>query len=261
MDSQLITIAISTTSKKFDQIILPYRDKEVNYLIIVQGVMNEKSIETPSQLKHRGDANFIYCSELGLSKSRNIAIDRSTGDYLQFMDDDVAINVSGIKSLVTYMKENQCHIATGTYITTSGLVPKKYRVSPFRHNFFTAAHVSSIEICVHRKFILTKSIYFDSNFGLGSKLPSGEEFIFITDALRAGFSAFFFPSIVGIHPDITSGDDFFSTASKIRAKREMLRRVFGKYSLFFSILFWLKKIHKVSTLKHAINFTSIMLSR
>ena len=259
MHAASITIGISTVEENLNELTIPKTDADIVYLIVIQHKNDFKYNKIPAQLSRRLDVNIILSQERGLSKSRNIIIRNARTKYIHFMDDDVRIDTDGVKSLASQMRMHKGDIITGTYTTLSGSPPKNYKKHIFQHNILSAAQVSSIEICVDRESIFNNGIFFDINFGLGTSLPSGEEYLLLADALRKNLLVLFSPTSVGVHPDITSGDDFYSSAAKVRAKKEMIRRVFGTYFPIVSFLFWAKKISKVKTFKQAYLFTIIML--
>jgi hypothetical protein len=106
---------------------------------------------------------------------------------------------------------------------------------------------------------LKNALFFDLDFGLGSLYPSGEEYIFLTDALKLGLNVGYFPVVIGIHPDSSSGDDFFSSPIKIQAKRQMFIRIFGKYSFPIIVMFWIKKLLLLPNISSFLRFSRYLL--
>lgn len=202
---------------------------------------------------------MFYTTERGLSKSRNMALRLCESSYAYITDDDVDFNIDRIQELVACMENNGADVGTAQFSYKSGGFPKEYSAVPFQHNFFTAAKVSSIEICMKVRSIKDAGIHFDEMFGLGTDLPSGEEYIFLTDCLKSGLRVSYFPILVGVHPDITSGQDFYSLPSKTLAKREMLNRVFSWRSPVYILAFWIKKLPEAAKAGYGWEFTRRMV--
>lgn len=235
----MITIGISTISTRINTIKLPKYDKSINYIIIHQNPKN-LSEETKKNIIQRDDVQYFEFLESGLSKSRNFAIKKCTTEFLSIMDDDVEIKIEGIKNAVNIMKKESIDIATCQYSTPQGII-KKYKNHAFSHSFISAAKISSIEIIIKIPRILNKNLFFDEKFGLGSKYPSGEEFIFATDAIKFNLNIKYIPILTCIHPPISSGDDFFSTEDKILAKKHMFQRVYKRLYPLLLMAFIIKK--------------------
>jgi hypothetical protein len=99
--------------------------------------------------------------------------------------------------------------------------------------------VSSIEITFKAEAIHRENISFDEQFGLGGVYQSGEEYVFLTDAIRHGLKAQYFPSAIAIHPAESSGKVINNEI--FIAKGAMMHRVFGFIGNIFLLLFALKK--------------------
>lgn len=250
-------LLISTMHKNIAEVLEMLKQSNVkcDALVVVQGVS-----EGYEQLKQSGQSiRIIFTEEIGLSKSRNLALKHCSAKYGYIMDDDVVLDTNAIRSLVEVMESDGTDIATCKYICKSGKYPKKYKKTKFSHTMLSAAKVSSIEICVNVNVIKDKGIEFDQLFGLGTSLPSGEEYIFVTDCLKSSLKVKYYPIVIGVHPDFTSGLDFYTDENKILAKREMLKRVFGKKSIFFIIAFWLKKLNVIFKAGYIVRFTHMFL--
>jgi glycosyltransferase involved in cell wall biosynthesis len=255
----MISVVISTINERIFKIVLPKILDSVNYIIIHQNFSN--CIGIPLFLENRDDVKYYTFDQKGLSASRNFGIRLCNSEYVHFMDDDVEINIDNILSLINFMKNENIDVGTGMYKFNNGSFPTKYKSKPFFHNLLTLGKVSSIEISVRLNSLIENDISFDENFGLGTNYPSGEEYIFLSNCLRSGLMIKFYPILIGIHPNITSGMDFFSSDSKILAKKKMLEKAFGNYSFLFKFLFWLKKIYILWRAGHFIKFTKLFFFR
>jgi len=155
------------------------------------------------------------------------------------MDDDVEINSENISHLAEIARKQKADIALGHFRYENGRSSKQRETSGVVGLKFIFS-VCSIEMCISRAAI-ESGITFDERFGLGTPNPSGEEFIFLKDAKQKSLSIHYYPVCIGTHPNITSGDDFFSTEDKIYAKRNMFDRAFPRTGSIFKLLFFIKK--------------------
>lgn len=188
--------------------------------------------------------NFINFYERGLSKSRNRGIENSEADICLITDNDVYFDDNLLKIIETYFnKHTDADILTFQIETPEGEPFKEYKNKFFWHNKLSLAKVCSVEIAFRRKSILEKKIKFDESFGLGTKFPTGEEYIFLSDSLKAGLKIAYIPKVIAYHPKESSGNNF-DNLDLIKAKGAMINRVFGIFGLPLCLLFSLKKYKK-----------------
>lgn len=180
---------------------------------------------------------YIQSNVLGLSKSRNLALDNASADFCWLMDDDTIL-LDGLDEFLSIHKRDEYDIYCLDYILGDHVKTISRRNSFInRRNAFS---ISSINICLSKKLI-NSGIRFDERFGLGTDLPSGEEFIFINQALSKGFKGIITQRVFSVHPSITSGQDFLSSNNKLIAKFSMLKVVYPKTYLLMCFAFLAKK--------------------
>jgi len=253
-----IVYAISTIGDRINNIdysrLLLHDD--VCYLIIHQShhscVIHDSILKLFSS---RDDVHYIPCCEIGLSSSRNIALAKGKflAEYIFILDDDVSFSIANTFKLIQQMILDNVDVGCCYHKYTNGGSTLK-NVNKSKVNYVNAAKVSSIDICLKSRVAEDHRVFFDTNFGLGTNLPSGEEMIFLTDCLKFGFLVYRYPIEVCTHPPIASGLDFFSSKLKVKAKKEMFKRIFGpKYFLFF-FLFVLKKLPRAIAAGYGIHF-------
>ena len=192
--------------------------------------------------------DFINFCESGLSKSRNRAIENSESEICLIADNDVYYSENSFEIVEKYFSlYKDADILTFMVKTPTGDLFKKYKNNFFWHNRLTISSVSSVEIAFKRSSIIDKEIVFDNSFGLGSIYPTGEEYIFLNDALKKGLKIGFVPEVIVHHPMESSGSDF-RNIKLIISKGAMVRRVFGVFGIFICLYFSLRK-YKKSDLK------------
>ena len=173
----------------------------VEYLVSWQA---SKSYPIPVEL-HREDFKIFKTDSIGLSKNRNNALAKATADILLISDDDVDYYTEGFLAIITAFKENpDIDIATFRY---DSLSPEKTYPSERINikNPTKGYYISSIEIAFRRDSVQNK-IWFNENFGIGAKFPSGEEDIFLRDCMDHQLNGMFFPVSIARHDGTTTSE-------------------------------------------------------
>jgi len=185
--------------------------------------------------------NLFNYDERGLSKSRNHALDHAEGKICLISDDDLTYK-EDIESIILHSFEQHpdADIITFQIETPDGQLRKKYRTKPYWHNKRTVMKVSSVEITFKKSAIDRSHLRFDENFGLGAAFPTGEENIFLSDALDKGLKILAIPIPIVSHPMESSGKNFDSR-QLIQAKGALFERIFGLKSYAVSFLFAYRK--------------------
>ncbi len=234
----MIEVLIATSNNRVHGLLsaLPNPATGVKYLIIHQVYDGERH---PAE-STRTDVRLITVEEKGLSKSRNRALKLSEGDICLVMDDDVRFKPDFAEQIQhAFELYPETDVCTFCVDTPEGKPFKPYRKEGFVHTARTVGSVSSIEIAFRRQRILDAGIQFDTAFGLGADYPTGEEFIFLTDVLKAGLRARFVPKVLVVHPAESSGRLF--NERLVMSKGALFARVYGwKYPLV-NIYFTLRK--------------------
>ena len=223
-------ILISTVNGRFLQ-----RDVSltVPHLIINQQEKTDPSGNSPE--------NLLEYAERGLSRSRNHALNHAQGEICLISDDDLSYR-KNIESIIleAFEKNPDADIITFQIETPDGQLRKKYKTEPFWHNKRTIMKVSSVEIAFKKNSIDQNHLRFDEHFGLGAAFPTGEENIFLSDALEKKLKILSIPIPIVSHPLESSGKNFESR-QLVQAKGALFERIFGRRSYAISFLFAYKK--------------------
>ncbi len=187
---------------------------------------------------------FLSFDEKGLSKSRNRGLEAAEGDIIIIADDDLEY-CEGFQAKIknAFIQNPDADGITFRVITPKGEAYKSYSEKSFKHNRKSIYNVSSVEMAFRLKSIRKHRIIFDNDFGLGAKFKSGEETIFLNDALDKGMNIYFVPEDIVIHPLESSGkvldQDFFFS------KGALIKRMYkGSAYMGLGILFLIKQIFK-----------------
>ena len=208
-----LTIAISTLGARAGGITLPAPQSFVRYLILVQ-----RPEEAP-QLPERSDVQVVPLDSIGLSKSRNAALDLAETPFLMVADDDTELDLAGIETILARLEA-----APDLAFVTGELVGRRRKAGPLR--LWNAGRTNSSEMLLRLAPLKERGIRFDECFGLGTPYPMGEEYIFIADALAAGLRGRHVSITVADHPDESTGEQWTDPAL-LAARLAVLRRVFG----------------------------------
>lgn len=187
----------------------------------------------------------INSSNYGLSKSRNIALEKGRGDILILTDDDVVYEKGYSKIIRGYFEKNKdIDILTYKVKTLDGKDFKVYKEKGYKYNLRTLLKVSSIEIAIRRSAVERYNLRYDEDFGLGSRYETGEENILLYDAYKKGAKIAFSPVYICRHPKVTSGKNLDNKT--IYSKGALFYRLFSRTSLLMNLVFILKKRREIN---------------
>lgn len=190
-----------------------------NYLIINQ--------VSQAGTKNSTDTRVFTYVETGVARSRNRALQKATAEICLLADDDVVFLESAESSVLEVFKQYPvADIITFQTQTPHGALSKKYATKQKWHTNYSLLGVKSCEIAFRTQSIKNAGLQFDERFGLGALFPSGEENIFLLDALRKGLRILYVPLPIVVHPEYSSGGNFCDS-QLISAKGAMLFRMFG----------------------------------
>lgn len=181
-----LEVLVSTMNKK-DISFLNRMNITKNCLIINQTKKNyEENFDN--------DIRMISVNEVGLSKSRNKAIENSKAEICVLADDDLVYVDNFDEIIENSFNENQDIDILCFCVEGINKKFKNYHKLEKRLNFITSMKVSSVEIAFKRKSIINNNIRFDEKFGSGSKeYKMGEENIFLAQCLKKGLKIKFIP--------------------------------------------------------------------
>ena len=188
-----------------------------------------------------GPIRVLSYHERGLSLSRNRALYNASEEICLLSDDDVIYRPDLAEILSRAFEENPgADIITFQANDPDGRPLKNYPRKSTRLNLLSASRVSSIEIAFRRSSAIKAGLRFDTLFGLGAKYPIGEEYIFITDALKRGLTVIHLPIPILTHPLESSGRRHDERTTFARGA--MFARVFGWTAFLIDVVFALKKL-------------------
>ncbi len=192
----------------------------VEYLVSWQ---TNGQCELPQELK-RDDFRIISSDTKGLSVNRNSALYHATAPLLLISDDDTDYTEEGLTAVIkgfdahheadilAFKFESQStHKNYPDFVFPLSSPPKGY-------------YTSSIEIAFRKNPIKGK-IWFNENFGVGAKFPSGEEEIFLKECLDAGLKGLFLPETIVVHDSTTTAARIMGSPSRPITKGAVFLRL------------------------------------
>lgn len=244
----LLTIAYSTLAPRVGNIEFPKFREDQEILVVVQ---NE---DEASYVVSNPKARLVELKNNGVAKSRNAAMDRASGKYLLFADDDVVFENSGIDQAVDYLENNpNCAIVLARAVDESGSLRKRYTETVTPLKLTNSARAATYEMLIRLDSIKGRGIRFDEEFGAGAKFYLGDEYIFIADALRAGLVGAHLPITIARHPSDSSGSRW-GERSDLKARAQVFTRVFGWKAPFYRAAFLIRTENKFPGLVSALRF-------
>jgi Glycosyl transferase family 2. len=203
MTLELLICTIDDGINNVANMLLP-PSTHILYLISWQHSLNIPRISLPPQL-NRPDVRVFELEGRGLSRNRNNALNNASGDICLISDDDCAYQEKSLNHIIEIF-ETHPSIDLATFRMASTSNAKSYPSYSFdlRH-YPKNYYISSIEIAFRRSSVQGK-LQFNELFGLGAPiLQSGEEEVFILDALSNNLHCQFFPYVIVRHDHPTTG--------------------------------------------------------
>ncbi|WP_425054018.1 glycosyltransferase [Psychromarinibacter sp. S121] len=238
-----LTVAISTLGARADGIVLPPPEPSIFYDILVQRPGAASSLEGPNAGPDtrlgagRDDVRVLPLQGQGVAASRNAALDAARTPYLLFGDDDVTLDLAGVRRLWAVLRDDPAlAVVTGR---RTGPVPARYAGQGHPLRLWNAAKTATPEILLRVAPVRAAGVRFDTGFGIGAPHPLGDEYVFLADALKVGLKGWFAPIVIGHHPAESTGADW-SDPVLLRARMAVLRRVFGPLAGPMRLAFALK---------------------
>ncbi|CAB4551405.1 MAG: glycosyltransferase [Actinobacteria bacterium] len=240
-----LTIGYSTLAERVSNIQFP--GNNYDYLVLVQNP-NQASYSAPS------DAQLIEVPGKGVAKSRNQAIRSAKTELLIFGDDDVTFHTSELtKAIAKFEKDPTLVMLLLAAKDEHGQPRKKYPNNENKLTLLNSARAATYEMMIRVDLVRQLEVSFDENFGAGADLYLGDEFIFISDLIKAGAKCEFSPIFIATHPSDSSGERW-GTATDRKARAAVFDRVFGAAAPLIRIAFGLRRINLLGGLRQLILF-------
>ncbi len=251
VSSELLTVGFSVLSQRVGNIKQPNLDIPFKIFISIQDPDN-----TNTPLPNGFHYEYYETKSRGVTKSRNIVLDRTDTKYLVFADDENTFLADGITQAINYLEIHpQCDLVLAQAVDEKGNLRKKYSKRETKLTRFNSAKAATYEMIVRMDSIKKEGLRFDEEFGAGAENYIGDEYIFIADLLSKGRNAVFLPIIIAIHPQVSSGGTW-GTDKDLNARAKVFTRVFGSAAPLVRAAFYLKNYSKTKGIAGFFPFVS-----
>jgi len=183
------------------------------------------------------NVRVINSYEKGLSKSRNLALQNTSGKVALIADDDVVF-IQGFDSkiLKTHQINNDFSVICFQTLTDENKPYSIYRKEEFWMKEKDFRDVLSIELTFKPEDTRKKNIFFNEYFGLGAKFQDAESLFFLRRANHNQLKVLFSPENIVIHEAFSSSDDVASDRL-IYAKMAGFYKRYNSRAYFFLVKF------------------------
>lgn len=155
-------------------------------------MINQCQEERYTRYPTKNGTAHLYCTrERGLTRSRNMAIEKASGDICMLCDDDEQfVEDYEAKILQAYQRLPQADIIVFKMRNRRPSFPDRVR----RLRFPLTLRVSSWQISFRRQSLLRTNVRFDTRLGAGTGNGGEEELKFLLDCEKAGLNIFYVPT-------------------------------------------------------------------
>lgn len=202
-----LEILICTYNDRIDgvpEVLMPSMHN-ISYLVSWQQSDDFVLRPLPEALQ-RDDVKIAVIKGKGVAVNRNNAIANASGDICLMADDDITYIPAHVAHIVEIF-ESHPTLDIATFRYESKNYPKSYPSYSFdlrqppKHYY-----INGFEIAFRRKSV-QGILQFNPLFGVNAPLlNSGEEGVFILDALDKGLNCFYFPYVIARHDGATTSE-------------------------------------------------------
>lgn len=174
-------------------------------------LLDEMNIQTDAVVINQCDRNeleefeykshhikWISVNERGIGKSRNLALENSSGDIVLFADDDVVYNDGFESEVISAFEENDADIIMLNFKSLNDKRPEFIVEERIALNRFNSLRYGAIRIAAKAEVLKKSNIKFSLLFGGGARYQAGEDCLFVIKCLQAGFKMIALPINAGV---------------------------------------------------------------
>lgn len=163
-------------------------------------VVNQSNFSSVHLLEQSGSCIKIYnLEEKGVGLSRNTAIQRATNEFIIFADDDEYFH-DGYESTIVdaFSMLSDADIILFNVKSLNEKRPSACNNNIKKVYWFNAMRYGAYQIAVRLSSLKKKRLNFSTLFGGGTIFGSGEDSLFLIDALNCGCNVYAYPAEIGI---------------------------------------------------------------
>lgn len=219
---------------------------------IVACQCSEESVVT--LCRTTGNILLVKTHTRGVGINRNIALLRSSGEFLLFADDDEILSNGYAEAIETAFDENPKADGIIFNINTIGAENRRrtnFRIS--RVKFYNYLNYGTVRLAVRRSSLQRFNVYFSTLFGGGALYGSGEDSLFIGNLIAKGAQILTNPFVV-CSVDQSSSSWFEGYTDKyFYDKGAFFRASFGNFWQIIALLVYLKNKMKYNKMGNLYN--------
>lgn len=190
-----------------------------------------------------GNQKITYCctKDRGLSKSRNMAIRMATSEICILCDNDVEY-IQNYEKIIESKFDEYPDADMIVFFIKRDVNSIPYTNIDVKMNHKLAFKVFSPEIAFKKSVLEKNDLYFNEDFGAGSKYMSGEENIFLIEALRKKLNVIYTPThIASLRFEESTWKSEGRNKKFFYDKGALYYALSPKYSIFLDIQFVIRK--------------------
>lgn len=189
-----------------------------------------------------GENRLILDDGIGLSRSRNIALENAKADIIIFADDDVIYNKNYEEIIKEEYNKNPSADMIAFYVESLNPERKIRKLKRGKIGFIKTFRVASVELTFKLDSIKKNNLKFDENFGTGTKNFCGEETIFLNECLKKKMKLEYADRKIGVVKQEKS--TWFNGINKefLRVEKECFKKIAPKWWWILYIQFVIRKV-------------------
>lgn len=231
-DVEILLSTMNRADLDFLEPMFPFAHfSDFSILIINQTTQGNELVSSYDSIR------VVNSYERGLSRSRNLAVQHASKKIGLIADDDLVF-LEGFDEKVAKGFNHFPTAAAVKFITvTFGGVPfRKYPNEPVAVlSDLQRLNSTSWEIALNIAQVRKSGIPFNTNFGLGSTFPLGEEPVLMNALYQAGYGVSHYPETIVSHKEFKDSDNV-SLAENYRIRGAYLYEIFrGRFPLWLGI--------------------------
>ncbi|HEL1907889.1 TPA: glycosyltransferase family 2 protein [Streptococcus suis] len=217
--------------------------KNMNISDVETIVVNQSSFgRNISNIEKSGKSTIINSERLGLSASRNDAVDMANELDICYIADDDMVFVDQYDSIVTKAYQEFPDADFIVFIVDFENNTGRKKVQPKgRIHYLAAMQTSSVQISFKKSSFVKAGLRFDECFGIGAEFGSGEENILLFDALRKGLKIYSYPVKVAELIIRESQWDRSNTPENCRKRGAIYKRMTKRWYWLLILQFAIRK--------------------
>ena len=162
--------------------VMNLKNEDLNNMNITTNCVVINQCNVNDYKKYKNFKIYSY-NEVGISNSRNKALEHSNGDILLFCDDDVTYYDNYEKKVINEFKKNKdADVIMFNFDSPNRFQKKNLRCKRLR--IYNSLRYGTINIAIRREALEKSGIKFNLLFGTNKQFNSGEDTLFIVDLFK-----------------------------------------------------------------------------